>query len=77
MLKKGYYYKFIGELEIWWDKDMKKILNKEWYKCVEVDGIYVRFEGIEDRWYWYCEDFVESKYPPKDKVIKLLKEYNV
>jgi hypothetical protein len=29
---------------------------------------------MEDGWYWFQEDFIETKYLPKEKIIKLLGE---
>jgi hypothetical protein len=88
--KLGYYYKFIGDKnDYYWVKDMKKILDKKWHKCVEIKkdfflytenmekkftSYYVKFEGMKKEWLWVYEDFIESKHHPYVK--KLLKEIN-
>jgi hypothetical protein len=74
--KIGYWYKFVGNLN---DYHGSKIDNNKWNKCVGVIenfNNFAQFEGMESGWWgwYYCEDFIESKYSPKEKIIKLLEE---
>jgi hypothetical protein len=73
--KIGYYYKFIGPIEKWWGSEEKKIANGIWRKCIKTNcKDYAKLEGMRYGWYWEYEDFIECKYPPKLKILKLLKE---
>jgi len=74
--KIGYYYKFIGNENnyIWWNNDGKIILDGGWHKCIYNDKTCAQFEGIRYYHYWFKEDFIESKYSPKEKVMRLLKK---
>jgi len=76
--KVGYYYKWIGnENNYYWDDETKIILDNKWHKCigiVKTDKGHAQFEGMKHNWSWDKRHFIETKYPPKIKVKKLLKE---
>jgi hypothetical protein len=73
MFKLGYYYKFIGNKNNYTWKE--KELDKKWHKCVFGDENYARFEGMKYGWFWWdYRVFIESKYPPREKIKRLLNE---